>query len=178
MSTKTSATTPLTIGSQAPPFTAQDQSGRIHTLTSLLSAGHPLILYFYSKDHTPGCTRQACAFRDLYASILAIPATLCGISPDTPGTHARFAQKHNLPFFLLSDLDKTIAQAYGTYVQKKLYGKTHMGIERTTFIITPQATISHIFRRVTPDTHPATLVKMLTEGAQPIRSHSPKTKAH
>ncbi len=152
---------PITLHATAPDFTALDQFQKTHTLRSLLAHGHPLILYFYPKDNTPGCTRQACAFRDLYSSLLKIPVTLCGISPDSPASHAKFAQKHNLPFPLLSDPDKTIAQAYGTYVQKKLYGKISMGIERTTFVITPQGAFSHIFRRVTPDTHPAILLQTL-----------------
>jgi peroxiredoxin Q/BCP len=162
MKTKSSSSpSALAIHSAAPNFTALDQFKKKHTLASLLAHGHPLILYFYPKDNTPGCTREACAFRDLYTSLLRIPATLCGISPDSPESHAKFAQKYNLPFLLLSDPDKTIAQAYGTYVQKKLYGKISMGIERTTFVITPQGAFSHIFRRVTPDTHPAILLQTL-----------------
>jgi peroxiredoxin Q/BCP len=158
---KTTSTTPPSLNDPAPNFTAQDQFQKTHTLTSLLAHGCPLILYFYPKDNTPGCTRQACAFRDLYASLLKIPVTLCGISPDSTTSHARFAQKYNLPFPLLSDPDKTIAQAYGTYVPKKLYGKTTLGIERTTFIISPKAIITHIFHRVTPHTHPAALLQIL-----------------
>ncbi|MCS7062693.1 MAG: peroxiredoxin [Methylacidiphilales bacterium] len=150
-------------GSRAPDFSALDQHGKLHTLHSLLATKRPLVLYFYPKDHTPGCTRQACAFRDLYSSFAAIPVTLCGISPDSTASHARFAEKYQLPFTLLSDENKTIAQAYGTYVQKKLYGKVHMGIERTTFVISPDGSIRYIFRRVSPDSHPQEILETLRQ---------------
>jgi thioredoxin-dependent peroxiredoxin len=133
-------------GQPAPDFTLHDQDGKEVTLSKL--KGSPVVLYFYPKDDTSGCTKQACAFRDDFAAYKKAGAKILGVSPDPVKSHAKFAGKHELPFTLLADVDKTVGQAYGVWKEKSMYGRTYMGIERTTFIIDAQGNISRIFPKV------------------------------
>jgi len=121
----------------------------------------PVILYFYPKDDTPGCTIQACDLRDHYAQVLAQGAVVFGVSIDTIESHRKFIKKHSLPFALLSDEGHRIADAYGVWVEKQLYGKTFMGTERSTFVIRPDGRIKSIFRKVKPTTHTDNLLEDL-----------------
>ena len=132
----------------APAFEAVDQHGHPHRLADY--AGRRVVLYFYPKDDTPGCTAQACDLRDHYARFAAAGYAVLGVSPDTAASHARFAQKFDLPFPLLADPDKHLAQAYGVWQEKKNYGRTYWGIVRTTFLIAPDGTIERIIKK--PDT--------------------------
>lgn len=142
-------------GALAPDFTAPVTGDAFPaddsvTLSSL--RGKTVVLYFYPKDDTPGCTTQACALRDAWSAVTA-RAALFGISPDSSQSHAKFIAKHSLPFPLIADPDHTIAAAYGVWVEKSLYGRKYMGAERTTFIIAPDGTIQTILRKVKPERH-------------------------
>ena len=132
----------LEIGTKAPDFTLPDQNGNMHSLSEY--RGKKVILYFYPKDNTPGCTKQACNFRDNYPHIVAKGAEVIGISKDSAKTHTNFASKHELPFILLSDPDVKVIQAYGAWKEKKMYGKTFLGIERTSFLIDEEGIIVDI----------------------------------
>ncbi len=143
------------IGSSAPAFTAPvvgngHQAGEVLTLSSL--KGRTVILYFYPKDDTPGCTKQACSLRDGWARISS-KAMVFGISIDSARRHQNFIKKHSLPFPLIVDEDHRIAEAYGVWVEKTLYGRKYMGTERTTFIIAPDGTLKAVLPKVKPDEH-------------------------
>ncbi len=116
-------------------------------------AGQTLILYFYPKDDTPGCTKQACALRDRYKEALEGGASILGVNADTVESHRKFIAKFDLPFALLSDPDRTMLQAYGVWVEKSMYGKKYMGVERSTFVIRPNGHIKSVFRKVAPGDH-------------------------
>lgn len=141
-----------TEGSKAPAFKAPDQDGKATTLAELVKEGW-VVLYFYPKDDTPGCTVEACSFRDEYKGMKTLKAKVVGVSPDSPASHQKFIQKFKLPFTLISDGDKTIAQAYGVWVEKSMYGKKYMGVERTTFLIDPKGVIRKVFEKVKPQDH-------------------------
>jgi peroxiredoxin Q/BCP len=143
--------TPLIPGDQAPAFTAPNQTGQPVSLSDF--SGKTVVLYFYPKDNTPGCTTEACAFRDDHVWFTRRRIAVLGISPDTTTSHASFAKKYQLPFPLLADTDHRIATAYGCWVEKRLYGKTFMGVQRSTFIIGPDGKIRSVFRNVKPATH-------------------------
>jgi Peroxiredoxin len=115
--------------------------------------GKKVVLYFYPKDDTPGCTKEACGFRDVYDYILAEGAVVIGISPDNTASHMKFKNKYNLPFYILSDPDHKVSESYGAWGEKKLYGKTYMGIIRSTFIIDENGSIIKVFPKVTPEGH-------------------------
>ena len=132
----------LQIGTKAPEFSLPDENGTVRNLSDY--EGKKLILYFYPKDNTPGCTKQACNFRDNYPQIVAKGAEVRGISKDSAKTHTNFATKHELPFILLSDPDAKVIEAYGAWKEKKMYGKTFLGIERTTFLIDEEGIIVDI----------------------------------
>ena len=132
----------MNIGDKAPEFTLKDKDGRDVSLSQF--RGKKVILYFYPKDNTPGCTKQACNFRDNYPQITEKGAEVIGISKDSARTHTNFATKYDLPFILLSDPDVEVIQAYGAWKEKKLYGKTFLGIERTTFLINEDGIIVDI----------------------------------
>jgi thioredoxin-dependent peroxiredoxin len=117
--------------------------------------GSTVVLYFYPKDFTPGCTTEACEFRDLYGKITETEAVVIGISPDSPESHEKFVAEHGLPYSLVADEDHAIAKAYGVWTEKSMYGKKFMGIERSTFIIGPDGRIRKIFRKVKPAGHAA-----------------------
>jgi len=123
--------------------------------------GHTVVLYFYPKDDTPGCTTQACGVRDHYSAFLSKGALLFGVSVDSPKSHAKFIAKHNLPFPLLSDEGREVVEAYGVWVEKSMYGKKYMGTERTTFVIGPDGAIRSIHRKIQPGVHVETILKEL-----------------
>ena len=134
------------IGEKAPEFTLPQDGGADVALSDL--KGGPVVLYFYPRDDTPGCTKEAIAFTDMLEEFTAVGATVLGVSRDTVAKHAKFRAKHELGVHLLSDEDGTVCEAYGTWVEKKMYGKTHMGIERATFLIDSEGMISQIWRKV------------------------------
>jgi peroxiredoxin Q/BCP len=142
----------------APDFTAPVSGGGNVTLSEL--RGKTVVLYFYPKDDTPGCTKQACAIRDGFTA-LKKKALLFGISPDSVKKHDKFIQKHELPFPLIADEDHAIAEAYGVWVEKSLYGKKYMGIERSTFVIDKKGHIAAILEKVKPDEHFDQLMEVL-----------------
>ncbi|RZM25178.1 MAG: thioredoxin-dependent thiol peroxidase [Pedobacter sp.] len=144
--------TELETGMAAPDFTAADQNGNPVTLSQF--KGQKVILYFYPKDNTPGCTAEACDFRDNYASLVAKGFIVLGVSVDDEKSHQKFITKYDLPFTLLADTDHNIVEAYGVWVEKNMYGKKYMGIARSTFIIDESGTIAHIIDKV--DTKNAT----------------------
>jgi thioredoxin-dependent peroxiredoxin len=136
----------LNVGDPAPDFTVPDDSGNPLTLSAL--RGRPVVLYFYPRDDTPGCTAQACSLRDSWPEIVATGAALYGISTDSEESHRRFRGKYSLPFPLLADTEHAVADAYGTWVEKNNYGKKSMGIERSTFLIDGQGTVREVWRKV------------------------------
>ena len=141
----------LEAGMQAPAFTLADKDGKMVSLSDFL--GKKVVLYFYPKDNTPGCTRQACAFAAAYSEFEKKNAVVIGISKDSVSSHVKFAEKYNLPFILLSDPELQAIQACGVWQEKKLYGKTSMGVVRTTFIIDENGLIEKIMPKVKPDTN-------------------------
>jgi peroxiredoxin Q/BCP len=138
-------------GEQAPEFTLPDQAGREVKLSEL--RGKPVVLYFYPKADTPGCTKQACGVRDHRADYERSGAVVLGVSPDPVKRVAAFAAKYDLDFPLLADEDHAVAEAYGVWVQKSMYGRTYMGVERSTFVIDPEGRIASVLRRVKPGEH-------------------------
>ena len=149
----------LDIGMKAPDFTLNDQNGTPVSLSSFL--GKRVVLYFYPKDNTPGCTRQACAFAGTYQQFVEKDVVVIGISRDSVASHVKFAQKYNLPFILLSDPELHAIEAYGVWQEKKMCGKVSMGVVRTTFIIGADGCIEHIMPKVKPDTNAAEILEML-----------------
>ena len=149
----------LEIGMKAPEFTLSDKDGNAVSLSDF--AGKKIVLYFYSKDNTPGCTRQACAFAGAYEGFKAKDVVVIGISKDSVASHQKFAQKYDLPFILLSDPELQAIQAYGVWQEKKLYGKVSMGVVRTTFIIDEQGNIEKVMPKVKPDTNAAEILSFL-----------------
>lgn len=141
----------LEVGMKAPQFTLPDKNGNMVSLSDFL--GKKVVLYFYSKDNTPGCTRQACAFALKNKEIENKNAVVIGISKDSVNSHLKFATKYNLPFVLLSDTELSAIQAYGVWQEKKLYGKVSMGVVRTTFLIDEQGVIKAVMPKVKPDTN-------------------------
>ncbi|MDR6940596.1 thioredoxin-dependent thiol peroxidase [Mucilaginibacter pocheonensis] len=133
-------------GDKAPDFTAKDQNGKTVSLSDY--KGKNVILYFYPKDDTPGCTAESCSFRDNYQSLLSKGFEVIGVSTDDEKSHKKFETKYNLPFTLIADNDKQIVEAYGVWVEKNMYGKQYMGTARTTFIIDGNGVISHIITKV------------------------------
>ena len=152
----------LAPGSTAPAFTAPATGGTHDGQTVSLAAlkGKTVVLYFYPKDDTPGCTKQACGLRDAWKDF-AGKAEVFGVSIDSAKSHAKFIQKYDLPFPLLSDDDKKIVADYGVWVEKSMYGKKYLGTERSTFVIGPDGKIKAIFRKVKPDEHAAQLLAVL-----------------
>ena len=149
----------LKIGDMAPDFALPDSEGREHKLSDYL--GRKIVLYFYPKDNTPGCTRQACAFASAYDEFRRRDIVVIGISRDSVASHKKFAEKYNLPFILLSDPDLVAIQSYGVWQEKKLYGKTSFGVVRTTFIIDEEGKISAVMPKVKPDTNAEEILNSL-----------------
>ncbi len=125
--------------------------------------GKKIVLYFYPKDDTPGCTKEACGFRDVYDYILEAGAVVVGISPVGEKSHDKFRNKYNLPFYLLSDEDHKVSEAYGAWGERKMYGKTYMGIIRSTFIIDEEMVIQKVFQKVSPEGHAEEVLDLLTK---------------
>ena len=152
-------------GDNAPSFSTTAVGGKYGTGTSLKLSdlkGSPVVLYFYPKDDTPGCTTQACGIRDAWSEIKATGAHLFGVSIDPVKSHEKFISKFELPFPLLSDADKSIVEAYGVWVEKSMYGKKYMGTERTTFVIDAKGKIAAIFPKVKPAEHAGLVLKALS----------------
>ena len=146
----------LETGQKAPEFTLPDKDGNNVSLSDF--RGKKVVLYFYPKDNTPGCTRQACAFAGLYDEFLKKNVQVIGISKDSVASHVKFAQKYDLPFILLSDPELAAIQAYGVWQEKKLYGKVSMGVVRTTFIIDENGNVEKVMKKVKPDTNAAEIL--------------------
>ncbi len=146
-------------GMKAPEFTLSDKNGNSVSLSDF--AGQKVVLYFYPRDNTPGCTRQACAFAAAYDGFREKNAAVIGISRDSAASHAKFAEKHGLPFILLSDPELQAIQAYGVWQEKKLYGKVSMGVARTTFIVDENGVIEHVMPKVKPDTNAGDVLELL-----------------
>ena len=149
----------LEAGTRAPDFTLNDKDGTPVSLSDF--SGKKIVLYFYPKDNTPGCTRQACAFAASYEEFKSKNAVVIGISRDSTASHTKFAEKYSLPFILLSDPDLKAIQSYGVWQEKKLYGKVSMGIVRTTFVIDENGVIKHVMPKVKPDTNAEDVLKIL-----------------
>ena len=149
----------LEVGTKAPEFTLPDKDGNAISLADF--AGKKVVLYFYPRDNTPGCTRQACAFAGAYEEFKKINAVVIGISKDSVASHQKFTEKHGLPFILLSDPELTVIQAYGVWQEKKLYGKVSMGVVRSTFVIDENGMIEKVMPKVKPDTNAAEILTYL-----------------
>ena len=151
----------LEIGTKAPEFTLPDQEGNLVSLSDF--AGKKIVLYFYPKDNTPGCTRQACAFAEAFEEFKKVDAVVIGVSKDSTASHQKFAEKYGLPFVLLSDPSLAAIQAYGVWQEKKLYGKVSMGVVRSTFLIDENGVIEKVMPKVKPDTNPSEVLAYLQE---------------
>ena len=147
----------LQIGTPAPDFSANNQKGE--TLSIGHFTGKKLVLYFYPKDDTPGCTAEACSLRDNYQDLIAKGYSILGVSPDTEAKHQKFIDKYNLPFDLLADTDNAVALAYGVWVEKSMYGRKYMGIARTTFVIDEQGNLAEIIEKVDTKNHATQIIK-------------------
>ena len=151
----------LEVNRKAPDFTLSDKDGRQVSLSDFL--GKKVVLYFYPKDNTPGCTRQACAFAAAYEQFKEQDVVVIGISKDSTASHQKFAQKYDLPFILLSDPELQVIQAYDVWQEKKLYGNVSMGVVRTTYIIDEQGNIEKVMPKVKPDTNAAEILDYLAK---------------
>jgi peroxiredoxin Q/BCP len=146
-------------GKPAPDFELQSDAGETIKLSAL--RGKPVVLYFYPKDDTPGCTAQACGIRDAYGEFQQAGAVVLGVSPDSEASHEKFKSKYGLPFTLLADPEHRVADEYEVWVEKKYMGKTYMGVERSTFVIDTDGTVKKVLRNVKPDTHADTVLEAL-----------------
>ncbi|MDC4205044.1 MAG: thioredoxin-dependent thiol peroxidase [Candidatus Manganitrophus sp.] len=155
-------TSELKPGDDAPLFILPSSDGKKVDLTAYRGKSH-VILYFYPKDDTPGCTKEACAFRDSFAELKKAKAVILGVSLDPLASHQKFVEKYALPFLLLSDTDAAVSKAYGVYKLKNMYGRKFWGIERSTFLIDPKGKVTHLFRRVKVDAHLDEVLSALKE---------------
>ncbi|MCX8024501.1 MAG: thioredoxin-dependent thiol peroxidase [Thermanaerothrix sp.] len=151
----------LDVNMPAPDFTLPDETGTPRSLREF--RGKPVVLYFYPKDDTPGCTKEACSFRDDYQVYSEAGVVILGVSPDSPASHARFKQKYNLPFTLLSDEDHQVCRLYGVWGKKKFMGREYEGVLRTTFLIDENGLIKKIFPNVKPEGHSAEVLAALRD---------------
>jgi thioredoxin-dependent peroxiredoxin len=142
---------PIAAGIQAPEFSLADESGMLRSLSEF--RGHPVVLYFYPKDDTPGCTTEACNFRDDYSDYSTAGVSILGVSPDSSSSHAKFKAKYGLPFSLLADPEHKVCELYQVWGTKKNYGREYMGVFRTTYLIDGQGKIVHVFDNVKPAGH-------------------------
>jgi peroxiredoxin Q/BCP len=149
----------LAVGTKAPEFTTIDQDGNRRSLSDF--QGKKVILYFYPKDNTSGCTKEACAFRDHFDRFRQLKVEIVGVSIDSEKSHKSFAQKYDLPFTLLADADKSLVQAYGVWGEKSLYGKKYMGTNRVTYLIDELGRVAAVFPKVKPERHAEELLAML-----------------
>jgi len=151
----------LSEGCKAPEFELTDSEGKTHTLADF--TGQTVVIYFYPKDDTPGCTKEACSFRDSYKDFRDAGVEIIGISPDTEKSHQKFQQKYELPFILLSDPDHAVCEKYGVWGLKKNFGREYEGVYRTTFIIDPQGEIKRVFKNVKPSDHSQEVLEAMQE---------------
>ncbi len=151
-------------GAKAPAFALKDDQGKTVKLSDF--KGKPVVLYFYPKDDTPGCTKEACAFRDASAPLKKLGAVVLGVSPDGVPSHAKFRDKFKLNFPLLADEEHSVAEAYGAWREKNMYGKKSMGIQRSTYLIDGQGKIAQVWKRVQVDGHDAQVLEALQELAK------------
>ena len=151
---------PLKADIPAPEFALPDETGTVRRLADF--RGKPLILYFYPEDDTPGCTKEACNFRDDYSAYVEAGLTILGVSPDSPESHAQFKRKYHLPFSLLADEGHRVCELYGVWGEKSLFGHDYLGVLRTTFLIDPQGKIARVYEQVRPSEHSAELLAALS----------------
>ena len=152
---------PISAGQPAPTFTLLDENETQHSLSDY--RGKPVVLYFYPKDDTPGCTKEACGFRDDYSAYEKAGVEILGVSPDSPKSHAKFKAKYDLPFHLLADTEKEVLQAYDAWGLKKSYGREYEGVFRTTFLIDSDGNIAKVFKNVRPAGHSEEILAALQE---------------
>ena len=151
----------ITAGEPAPEFTLADEEGRMHSLSDY--SGKPVVLYFYPKDDTPGCTKEACGFRDDYSTYEEAGVVVLGVSPDTSKSHAKFKTRYELPFTLLADPDHDVLKLYGVWGLKKSFGREYEGVFRTTFLIGEDGNILKVFKKVKPAVHSAEILSVLDD---------------
>jgi len=151
----------ISAGEPAPEFTLADEEGRMHSLSDY--SGKPVVLYFYPKDDTPGCTKEACGFRDDYSAYEEAGVVILGVSPDTSKSHAKFKTKYELPFTLLADPDHDVLKLYGVWGLKKTFGREYEGVFRTTFLIGEDRKILKVFKKVKPAVHSAEILSALDD---------------
>lgn len=151
-------------GAQAPDFELVDHQGQTVRLRDF--RGRRVVLYFYPKDGTPGCTREACSFRDVYGRLQRVGVVVLGVSPDPPESHGRFRERYGLPFPLLSDPGGKVAQAYGAWAEKTQFGRKRWGVARTTFLIGPDGKVERVWRRVKPDGHGEEVLEALKQAGR------------
>jgi peroxiredoxin Q/BCP len=149
------------VGELAPDFELRDDEGQSHRLSS--RRGHFTVVYFYPADDTPGCTKEACAFRDAHAAFGSEEAEVWGVSPQGPASKAAFRAKYGLPFTLLADEDHAVAEAYGTWGEKTNYGKTYLGVLRTSFLVGPDGLVARVWEKVKPEDHATDVLDALRE---------------
>lgn len=149
------------VGEKAPAFEAPDQNGKMRSLHEF--KGQRLVLYFYPKDDTPGCTKEACAFRDRAAELKKLGAIVLGVSADSSASHAKFRDKYSLNFPLLADESHEVAEKYGAWREKNMYGKKSMGIQRSTYLIDAQGKVARVWKKVSVDGHDAEVLEALQE---------------
>lgn len=151
----------LKTGEKAPSFKLQDSEGKVHSLEDY--HGKTIVVYFYPKDDTPGCTKEACSFRDDYSAFKEAGIEIIGISPDTIESHQKFSEKYDLPFTLLADPDHEVSKSYEVWGQKKSFGREYEGIFRTTFIVGPEGKIKRVFENVKPSEHSQEVLEEISE---------------
>lgn len=151
---------PAAAGNPAPEFTLPDEGGTLHKLSDY--RGKPVVLYFYPKDDTPGCTTEACSFRDNYSEYQKAGIVVLGVSPDNPAKHTKFIAKNQLPFTLLSDVDHKVCELYGVWGRKKMMGREYDGVFRTTFLIDTTGMITRVFEKVSPANHSAEVLAAIS----------------
>lgn len=151
----------ITVGTSAPSFTLRDQNGTLHSLKD--TRGKWVLIYFYPKDNTPGCTKQACAIRDAFPDFKKIGCVVFGISTDTEKSHKKFEENFSLPFTLLADVGKKVVSAYGVWAKKKFMGREYLGTLRTSFLINPEGKIVKIYEKVKPELHAEEVLHDLKE---------------
>ncbi len=149
----------LSVGQKAPEFILPDENGELHSLNNY--AGQHILLYFYPKDDTPGCTTEACNFRDDYSQYQNAEVTILGVSPDTPASHFKFKNKYQLPYSLLADEDHQVCESYGVWGPKKNFGNEYYGVYRTTYLISPNGIIQEVFKKVSPAEHSIQVLALL-----------------
>lgn len=151
----------LEVGKKAPAFTLPDQNGKTHKLSDY--KGKWVLIYFYPKDDTPGCTKEACGIRDTFPAFKKMDAIVLGVSKDSPAKHQKFIEKYDLPFTLLADEETTMIDAYGAWKEKSMYGKTFMGIQRISYLIDPTGTVAKVYPKVKPEQHAQEVLEDLEE---------------